>query len=57
LIKSLVRRNPGLQPRICGIYGEGLRLGLEVGVVAVAVVKTTNVVVQMPGHEHVSGHS
>ncbi|MEV5407551.1 helix-turn-helix transcriptional regulator [Thermopolyspora sp. NPDC052614] len=31
-------------------------LGLEVGVVAVAVVKATNVVVQIPGHEHVTSH-
>ncbi|MEV4363349.1 helix-turn-helix transcriptional regulator [Nonomuraea sp. NPDC049625] len=29
-------------------------LGLEVGVVAVAVIKSTNVVVEIPGHERVS---
>ncbi|MBF8189953.1 helix-turn-helix transcriptional regulator [Nonomuraea sp. K274] len=30
-------------------------LGLEVGVVAVAVIKSTNVVVEIPGHERVAG--
>ncbi|MER7506311.1 TOBE domain-containing protein [Nonomuraea pusilla] len=30
-------------------------LGLEPGVVAVAVVKSTNVVVEIPGHERVAG--
>ncbi|TDE37596.1 helix-turn-helix domain-containing protein [Nonomuraea mesophila] len=31
-------------------------LGLEPGVVAVAVIKSTNVVVEIPGHERVAGH-
>ncbi|MFG3437139.1 molybdopterin-binding protein [Nonomuraea sp. NPDC047897] len=31
-------------------------LGLEVGVVAVAVIKSTNVVVEIPGHERVASH-
>ncbi|WP_433356027.1 TOBE domain-containing protein [Microtetraspora malaysiensis] len=31
-------------------------LGPEVGVVAVAVIKSTNVVVEIPGHERVVGH-
>ncbi|MDX3101036.1 TOBE domain-containing protein [Nonomuraea angiospora] len=30
-------------------------LGLEAGVVAVAVIKSTNVVVEIPGHERVAG--
>jgi molybdopterin-binding protein len=29
-------------------------LGLEAGVVAVAVIKSTNVVVEVPGHERVA---
>ncbi|MEU8246684.1 helix-turn-helix transcriptional regulator [Nonomuraea sp. NPDC048916] len=32
-------------------------LGLEAGVVAVAVIKSTNVVVEIPGHERVASHS
>ncbi|MFB9248697.1 TOBE domain-containing protein [Sphaerisporangium melleum] len=32
-------------------------LGLVVGVVAVAVIKSTNVVVEIPGHERVAGTS
>jgi len=31
-------------------------LGLAAGVVAVAVIKSTNVVVEIPSHERVSGH-
>ncbi|MEO3806792.1 helix-turn-helix transcriptional regulator [Nonomuraea sp. B1E8] len=31
-------------------------LGLEAGVVADAVIKSTNVVVEIPGHERVAGH-
>ncbi|MGW4793905.1 TOBE domain-containing protein [Nonomuraea sp. NPDC004297] len=31
-------------------------LGLEAGVVAVAVIKSTNVVVEIPGHERVASH-
>ncbi|GAA3427992.1 TOBE domain-containing protein [Streptosporangium sandarakinum] len=31
-------------------------LGLEPGVVAVAVIKSTNVVVEIPGHERVASH-
>ncbi|MGA5759708.1 TOBE domain-containing protein [Nonomuraea bangladeshensis] len=31
-------------------------LGLDPGVVAVAVIKSTNVVVEIPGHERVAGH-
>jgi molybdopterin-binding protein len=31
-------------------------LGLEAGVVAVAVIKSTNVVVEIPGHERVAGN-
>ncbi|MEV4360901.1 helix-turn-helix domain-containing protein [Nonomuraea sp. NPDC049625] len=31
-------------------------LGLEVGVVAVAVIKSTNVVVEIPGHERVASY-
>ncbi|MEW9550716.1 molybdopterin-binding protein [Nonomuraea sp. NPDC050783] len=31
-------------------------LGLEPGVVAVAVIKSTNVVVEVSGHEHAAGH-
>ncbi|MBE1583412.1 helix-turn-helix domain-containing protein [Nonomuraea angiospora] len=31
-------------------------LGLEAGVVAVAVIKSTNVVVEIPGHERVAGY-
>ena len=32
-------------------------LGLQVGVVAVAVIKSTNVVVEIPGHERVATHT
>lgn len=31
-------------------------LGLEPGVVADAVIKSTNVVVEVPGHDRVAGH-
>jgi molybdopterin-binding protein len=31
-------------------------LGLEVGVVAVAVIKSTNVVVEIPAHERVASY-
>ncbi|MGV9772845.1 hypothetical protein [Streptosporangium sp. NPDC003464] len=47
----MLRWEVGIKAGMCEGYGEGLS-----GMVAVAVIKSTNVVVEISGHERVAGH-